>query len=212
MESPADIPRFIALTSKKKLDRDDAKAWFGCVRRHAPPGCLMAIQIMKPRGGLQSVSMVHRETTDGHEYVVPLGRDLSTDEAKKIFDAWVMARPELKDFDIEASVAVTAGEKVKPPAIVSKDRFDSLCMALAKRRHEAWVRERTDDGWRYATTLSMENKTHPLLRPWDQLPERYRKPERDTPQMVMDLLQQQGYAVVGQQEIDALAKALRSIA
>jgi hypothetical protein len=72
----------------------------------------------------------------------------------------------------------------------------TLATEIAKQRHLAWMRERQDAGWRYGTKVSANDKTHPLLRPWDQLPERYRKPDLAAPQKVFDLLRDLGMAVM----------------
>jgi hypothetical protein len=36
--------------------------------------------------------------------------------------------------------------------------------------HEAWLKQKTDDGWRYGSTKDPVAKTHPCLVPYDQLP------------------------------------------
>ncbi|RYD68677.1 MAG: hypothetical protein EOP83_00225, partial [Verrucomicrobiaceae bacterium] len=90
-----------------------------------------------------------------------------------------------------------------------QDRYVSLCTAWAKRQHDQWVKDREANGWRYGTTLSMSEKTNPLLRPWDQLPEKYRKPDLDEPQALLDLLNDQGYAVVTKGELQAMLNLMR---
>lgn len=37
-------------------------------------------------------------------------------------------------------------------------------------QHDAWVRARTADGWRYGDAKDQEAKTHPCMVPFDQLP------------------------------------------
>lgn len=211
MNRPVEIQRYIALKTKSPLETDLIKSWFRCVQKNSPPGCLMSLQLRNPNGGLESVSLVHRKTDGGHLCIVPLGRDLSTVEAEKIFNAWMADNPDMGDYDIESSASIQANMKKEPPVLVSKNRYDNLSMALAKKKHEAWVRERTDQGWRYATTLSMKNKTHPLLRPWDQLPEKYRTPDKDSTEMVMDLLSGEGYAVVDKDDLQAVKRVMNTI-
>ena len=38
-------------------------------------------------------------------------------------------------------------------------------------QHNAWMEERTAQGWRYGEEKNAHNKTHPCLVPFDKLPE-----------------------------------------
>lgn len=37
------------------------------------------------------------------------------------------------------------------------------------RKHKGWMRRQQESGWRYGPELSVENKTDPLLQPWENL-------------------------------------------
>ena len=63
---------------------------------------------------------------------------------------------------------------------------------------------RTDAGWRFGTAFDAKAKTHPLIRPWDQLPQRYQQPNIELPQILLRLLHDQGYAVLPRDELDRL--------
>ena len=80
----------------------------------------------------------------------------------------------------------------------------ALCTALAKQRHTDWVRERTDAGWRYGVTFDQTEKTAPLLRPWEQLPDQYRRPDLNLPQTLITGLNDQGYVVISRADLDQL--------
>lgn len=45
---------------------------------------------------------------------------------------------------------------------------------LMREMHSDFVKKKTDAGWRYGEEFSMENKTSPLLVPFDQLPDNYK--------------------------------------
>jgi hypothetical protein len=59
--------------------------------------------------------------------------------------------------------------------------------------------------------LSIKNKTHPLMRPWDDLPAQYRDTNTNNPENFLQFLNSQGFAVVKQTELGSLLKILRDI-
>jgi hypothetical protein len=148
------------------------------------------------------VAVIHQQTADGHGYVIPLTRDLLEREVEPI--AAAMAEIFDNDFDIETSDTRLLVQS-QPPVSLSTANYLRLCTALSKQRHEDWVRERTDAGWRYGLTFSPEEKTHPLLRPWDEISEHYRQPDLAGPQTLIQLLDRQGYAIVTKADLQALA-------
>ena len=114
------------------------------------------------------------------------------------------------DFDIEVSSA-EPDRMGSSAAEVSDTRYNDLCTAWAKRQHDQWVKERTDGGWRYGTTISVKEKTHPLLRPWHELPDQFRKVDTESPQGLLDLLNDQGFAIIGKSELESLLKLVRGL-
>jgi hypothetical protein len=42
--------------------------------------------------------------------------------------------------------------------------------ATADASHEIWMREKLEAGWRYGKVKSAEDRTHPCLVPFDELP------------------------------------------
>ena len=42
------------------------------------------------------------------------------------------------------------------------------------------------DGYRYGLKMSIEEKTHPAMRPWDDLPETYRRMPETTDKELLD--------------------------
>lgn len=208
--SPSEISRFVTLVVGSPLDEAAAKAWYHCVNDNAPYGLVATIQTTTAKGGLQSAGMIHRETDKKHYYIVPMTRDLMEREAEQIVDAFVEIAPDL-DFDIEVSVMPTKiGDKRNEPKIeVAEDQYIALCQEFSKAQHEDWVRDHARDGWRYGAEVNPKEKTHPLMRTWDQLPDRYKKIDTDVPQKLLNLLNRHGYAVVQQTDLDAVLRLLR---
>lgn len=202
MTSPTLIPRYIKLVTKHPLEAGCVKLWYSVVKGNAPSGVMSSIQSTDDTGSLRSASMVHREMDGNNEYVIPLTRDLSAKEVKSIVDVY-NSECDQDEWDIETSSS-DALDMVKTTMQFENDKFDELCKEWAKHSHNAWVKDRQDSGWSYGTSVSSENKTHPLIRPWHELPEKFQKVDNHLPQTMMDFLDTQGYAVVSKKELSAL--------
>ncbi len=208
--SPSEITRFIALVVTKPLDPEVAKDWYHCVRNNAPYGVVTVTQTTTAKGGLTSAWMTHRETDKKHYYIIPVTRDLMEREAENVVDAFAEEHPEI-DFDIEATIMATRinDRKNEPKIEVEKEDYLTLCAEFSKSQHEDWVRDHAKDGWRYGSEVNPKEKTHPLMRSWDQLPDRYKKIDTEVPQKLLDMLTRHGYAVVQQTDLDAVLRLLR---
>lgn len=208
MNRPTTIQRYIKLIVSDALSRDAMIHFFQCVKSLAPSGVLATVQTTDEHGALRSVTLVDREVNGKHEYIVPLSRDLSDKEVEPIVEAFVEQEPEL-DFDLEVSSSEANNLMGGKPISIKDDKYSELCTAWAKKQHDAWYQERTEAGWRYGPTMSIKNKTHPLLRQWHELPEQFRKIDFDQPQSLLDLLNDQGYAVIGKSELEGIMRLLR---
>lgn len=40
---------------------------------------------------------------------------------------------------------------------------------LAQLQHEAWLKTRKKEGWRYNSSIDLKNKLHPAITNWDNL-------------------------------------------
>lgn len=211
-QEPIAIPRFVALVTAEPIERETVKAWFSCVRSAAPAGIMLAIPTTDDRGLPQTVCLVHRETSAKHFYMIPLTRDLEDEETAAIVAAFSALGID-GDFEVEASAShLSAPEQPETGVVIDENKYLELCMAWAKRQHELWMKDRIEQGWRYGTELSISSKTNPLLRPFEQLPDQYRKPNLDEPQALLDLLNDQGYAVITRDELASMLSLMRQSA
>ncbi len=205
---PPEITRYIALIVKEDPDIELAKSWYQCVKSRAPHGVIDTVEASDDQGSKQA-AMVKRKEDDTYFLMIPLTRDLLEDEASRIIATFTADHPDT-DFDIEATVVKTGENGAPPPSInIDQERYIELCTSLSKKQHEDWVRSRTAEGWRYGPQLNMIEKTHPLLRTWDQLPDRYQTIDLEQPQRLIDLLTQHGYAVVSKDDLNELFKHTR---
>jgi hypothetical protein len=196
--------RFIKLTVDNPLDKTTVKAWFNCVIEHAPSGIVNSVTVQDDDNQRHVVRLVHQRTVAGHAYLIPLTRNLRDEEVDSIVHQFADQQPKM-DFDIETSETRL---RAKDDDVIPLDAVKhlALCTALAKQKHETWMRERTDAGWRYGVEFDAEDKTHPLLRPWDQLPERYKVPDLEWPQQLVSMLNDNGYVVLPREELEKFTK------
>lgn len=205
--NPISISRYIALKTADSLDKEIMQSWFKMANKLLPNGVLTTIQTTDDKGSLRGVSMVHREVAGRHECLIPLSRDLSDSEVQPLVDLFSEKYPEL-DFDIEVSSSQVSSWKPEPVKI-DDGKYLELCTAWAKKQHDVWLKDRLDNGWRYGTDMSVKNKTHPLARQWHELPDQFKKIDVDQPKALLDLLMDQGYAVIERSELDNLLRLLK---
>ncbi len=58
--------------------------------------------------------------------------------------------------------------------------LQELLERLAQNNHDHWARQRIDEGWSYGIGRNDDNKRHPGLVPYDQLPETEKEYDRTT--------------------------------
>jgi len=201
-DNPIQIHRYIQLSVKEPLDKSQIRTWLSSVKATAPSGILASIQTTDDKGALKSVSMVHRETSKRHMYLIPLTRDIGQNEVQKIVDDFAKKEPNL-DFDIESNEIQIERDENNSISL-NDEKHLAICKAMAKARHEKWMKERLRDGWRYGINFDKDEKTHPLLRPWEQLPDEFKEPDLDAPQAIFDLINNQGYTIIANDDLDRL--------
>jgi hypothetical protein len=193
-----DSPFFVKLVSARALPRETVKQWFQLCKRELPSGVLGAVQVNKPNFGIASVQLIHRKNSDGsHEYEIPLNRDVLKRELAPIKVAWKDASDQ-GDYTIETSASYTTDSrhKLADAVTLEQNRYDELCETLAKHQHSRWCRERQSSGWKYGLAMDLTEKTHPLLRPWEDLPESYKKVDFEAPKVFAKVLKDMGYTIV----------------
>lgn len=67
---------------------------------------------------------------------------------------------------------------------------------IARNTHEVWAQGRINEGWIYGERLDREKKTHPLLVPYESLPESEKDYDRRTSLETIKLLLKLGYKIV----------------
>lgn len=76
------------------------------------------------------------------------------------------------------------------------DELDMLVEHLAKNVHEVWARTRMDEGWAYGVQRNDEDRLHPCLIPYDELPENEKDYDRNTAINTLKLISKLGFKIV----------------
>ena len=70
-----------------------------------------------------------------------------------------------------------------------------LTEALARKEHESWMKERTDNGWKYGPKKDAQRKLSPYLVPWEELSEDVRQLDRNAVGNILPLFHEIGLRV-----------------
>ena len=71
-----------------------------------------------------------------------------------------------------------------------------LSELLARNVHEAWAQQRLAEGWKYGAKRNDDQKEHPCLIPYEDLPENEKEYDRNTALTTIRFLLGQGYEII----------------
>lgn len=75
------------------------------------------------------------------------------------------------------------------------DELLPLIEEMARNVHEVWAQNRMNEGWSYGSKRDDENKKHPCLVPYDELPESEKEYDRATSQETLKLILKSGFVI-----------------
>ncbi|MFW5879865.1 MAG: RyR domain-containing protein, partial [bacterium] len=106
-----------------------------------------------------------------YNYKILLKESLTYEDSKFIVTAWDYYYN--KDFEIELS----SDEEISDNNTIQMDdnSFYFIRKVASKYLHNRWVDKKTQEGWRYGLLYNKEEKTHPALKEWDNLPSENKK-------------------------------------
>lgn len=167
----------ITLITQSPISKVYAKVFLKTVKLAGPDDILKGSQIYDKIGEEKEVFLQYKSNNDVHKYIVTLTRQLTEKEAEKIVISWDQQFDEQDDFIIETSVPYTGDDQQckecddeEPVHIERQDIIEF---------HTRWAQSLAEHGWSYGIAYSKENKTHPMLLPWEQLPKSYKDKHLD---------------------------------
>ena len=73
--------------------------------------------------------------------------------------------------------------------------MEQLVEEMSKNVHDVWAEARISQGWKYGKKRDDEQKTHPCLVPYDELPEEEKEYDRKTSIGTLKLILKLGFKV-----------------
>ena len=74
--------------------------------------------------------------------------------------------------------------------------LNDLIEVLAENVHEQWSIGRINDGWRYGPERNDEQKLHPSLVAYDELPDSEKEYDRNTAVATLKLIKKFGFEII----------------
>ncbi|OUV25229.1 MAG: hypothetical protein CBC57_05745 [Euryarchaeota archaeon TMED97] len=166
------------------LNSKEIRRWYITVDMLAPDNIIM--------GDDQTNNFMLASQDKELLYIVPLVRHLTEEEAERIVEGYM--RVSEHDFQIETSNVYRAnadfGHPFETDYQIAVEAKNVLKDAYARQRHNSWIQEQMDLGFRYGLNFNIKEKTHPAMRPWDDLPESYRRMPETTDKELLDFYSQ----------------------
>jgi hypothetical protein len=171
---------YILQRTPKPLTSDQAFKWYYTVELLGPEGIAA--------GDDDTCSLLLSTHENSYVYILPLVRHLTADEAERIVEGYMRVTDH--DFEIESSNVYRPnadfGHPFEYDIMMDNEARDVLLQDLARHMHNRWIQEKMQKGWRFGLNLDLNERTHPAMRPWDDLPERYRRMPSVTDKELMD--------------------------
>jgi len=175
---------YILQRSQDILNADQIRRWLLTVEMLGPEGVIM--------GDDETNSFLLASQDKDYLYMIPLTRHLHEHEAEVIVEGYM--RIAEHDFEIETSniyrVDADFGHPFEYDIQMDEGAKITLKDSYARQAHNQWINSKQDDGWRYGLDMSNNKKTHPAMRPWDDLPENYRRLPESTDKELLDFYTQ----------------------
>jgi hypothetical protein len=90
-----------------------------------------------------------------------------------------------------AGFNVSRAEDLDAPMAFTNDDLD----LLARMEHDQWCRERIENGWRHGPNRNNAERIHPMLVPWQEMPQEMRQYDREAVGDLPELLLKSGYNI-----------------
>lgn len=169
MDNITEFQNYIRLVVKKPIKKIWEKMFLNVVTKIGPSSIIRPVHVLDEFGSSKQIHLRSYKIDDDFIYEIPLVRNLEEKESEEIIKMWVKFYKE-GDFLIETSTPYIDDETVA-------DDSDDLisCCEKAKLKHNKWMRNKIKEGYRFGFVYSEKEKTHPMLRPWDDLPSQYKQ-------------------------------------
>jgi hypothetical protein len=171
---------YILQRTPKMLDAGEVRRWYLTVDMLAPDNVIM--------GDDETNSFMFAMQLQDYIYMVPLVRHLTEAEAETVVEGYMSVSEH--DFQIETSNVYRAnadfGHPFETDYQIAVEAKSVLKDAYARQAHNQWIQAKMREGYRYGLNMSINEKTHPAMRPWDDLPKEYQRMPESTDKELLD--------------------------
>lgn len=201
---------YIRVVSPSPLEKPAVVSIYKLIAASLPSGVLSSIQVERPGYGLDTVRLIHKTGDAGSRvYEIPLTRNLRNKEFVKLVDAVSPFLTEQQTLESSGSDPLNSHQLPVGAPKLEPEQYDMLCDTLAKYQHSTWYSQKADEGWRLGSLHDHNQKTSPLMRPWQDLPEQYRRVDPNLPEHFFRAIEALDYVVIPRAELEKLLKKKR---
>ena len=86
-------------------------------------------------------------------------------------------------------------DPVDTTGIELPNELNSLIEQMAENVHDIWAMSRMKEGWSYGEKRNDQQKTHPCLVPYGELPDSEKAYDRDTATATLKLIMKLGFQI-----------------
>ena len=155
---------YIQQRTQKQLTSDQIQRWY------------LTVNMLGPDNIIGDEFILASQEND-LLYIIPLVRHLTSQEAERIVEGYM--RITNHDFEIETSNVYRADADFMDPwdfeIAMDEGAKSTIEESYIRQAHNEWIQEMIDKGYRYGLNMSADKKTHPAMRPWDDLPTTYQR-------------------------------------
>ena len=196
---PHQIDHYISLVTGPSLEHSVVREFYKLAKVILGSDKLVTLA-SDENGEPRQASLVHRIQNAQHHYIIPLARHLTESELEYFITHCVSQLP-LENWNIESSTEeVGCCPDMDPEEQHEMDTLNELNHELARYNHQRWMDRKLSQGWRYGMIMDEKQRTHPLLRPWHELPEQHRDVDDQLAPILIDVLHKNGYSVVNSED------------
>ena len=208
-DRPVEASTFVKIITEKELRKPTVKAFFNTVKENAPQNVIGHFDVQGPDGEPQQSFLVHRLDEEGkHEYIIPLVRNLTPNE---IYEVMLNLDSKLNEGDFLFETSTFDEDCCPEDELIEhmdSEIFERIAEKLAERMHNQWYSNREAAGWRYGPQRLEEDKTHPLMKPWNRLTEDEKQIDYSLPEFFIDVLEECGYSIISHNELECILEEL----
>ena len=180
-----EFEHYFRLCLARMLTSEEARSYLFIVDEHAD---------VEPEDD-DLVMLYHEDEEGRHCYDVRLGDDITGDVGDDIARALEELFPE-DDYECESSMDAISEEFIFDDLDLTNEDKQTLYTNYNRWNHQRWVDKMVEDGWHWGVKIDEQAKTHPNLRPSDDLLETYRPITQKSVEYVLEQLKEMGYKLV----------------